>query len=292
MKTRLRSLLTSLVFVLCLFVGLPSVSAQTPPDLYSIGASIITGTKKDCPIFIGGLGSKSPAKSAGLRAGDRLLAVDGKDVKGMELRQVATLIRSDQPGNVALKVWRGGKEFEVVVPRRRSSAIIAGEGLKQAGPFLVPLDTTEAEGKRMMENEQRPIAGRAFPLHYPLNTELYYGGFEIFIFTHPSQVVVGGLEQGTATRAGVHPDDVILSVNGVDPTGKSPKELEGLFSSNQPKVLKLVVDRVTTTKTIEFQLEKGSDVLKENHWRLVDGTLVLDGLADEDLPCFAEKSGN
>jgi len=49
---------------------------------------------------------------------------------------------------------------------------------------------------------------------------------------------------------------------------------------------------VTATKTIEFQLEKGSDVLSENHWRLVDGTLVPDGVADEDLPCFTEKSGN
>jgi hypothetical protein len=53
-----------------------------------------------------------------------------------------------------------------------------------------------------------------------------------------------------------------------------------------------VVDRVTTTKTIEFQLEKASDVLKENHRRLVDGTLVPDGLAAEDVPCFTEKSGN
>ena len=172
MKTRLRSLLTSLLFVLSLVAGFPRVSAQTPPDLYSIGAPIITGTKKDCPIFIGRLASKSPAQLAGLRAGDRLLAVDGKDVKGMGLRQVQTLIRSEQPGNVTLRVWRDGKEFEVVVPRRRSSAIIAREGVKQAGPYLVPLDTTEAEAKRMMENEQRPIAGRAFPLHYPLNTEL------------------------------------------------------------------------------------------------------------------------
>jgi len=291
-KTRLRWLLTSLVFVMCLVVGFPRVSAQTSQDLYSIGAPIITGTKKDCPIFIGRLGSNSPAQSAGLRAGDRLLAVNGKDVKGMALRQVAALIRSDQPGNVVLRVWRDGKEFEVVVPRRRYSAIIAGGGMKQAGPFLVPLDTTEAEVKRMTEIEEKPIAGRVFPLHYPLNTNLYYGGFEIFVLAQPPRIAVGGLEQSNATRAGIHSADVILSVNGVDPTGKSPKELEGLFSSNQPKVLKLVVDRVTTTKTIEFQLEKGSDVLKENHWRLVDGTLVPDGVADEDLPCFTEKSGN
>ena len=141
----------------------------------------------------------------------------------------------------------------------------------------------------MMEIEQRPIVGRAFPLHYPLNTDLYYGGFELFILAHPPQVAVGGLEEGPASRAGIHQVDVILSVNGVDPTGKTPEELEALFSSPQPKSLSLVVDRVTTTKTIEFELEKTSDVLKENHRRLVNGTLIPD-VADEDIHCFNEKS--
>jgi predicted metalloprotease with PDZ domain len=285
-------LATTFLLALCLGTGSSTVSAQNAPDPYSIGASIITGSKKSCPLFIGHLAPKSPAEAAGLRPGDRLLAVDGKDVKGTELAQVVSLIRSERPGNVALKLWRDGEEFEVTIPRERFSTIISGEGMKRAGQFIVPLDTTEAEVKRMAELEQRPIAARAFPLHYPLNTDLYCGGFEIFILAHPPHVAVGGLEQGPAFRAGIHQGDVILSVNGIDPTEKSPEELEALFSSNQPKGLELVVDRVTTTKTIDFQLEKASDVLKENHWRLVDGTLVPDGLANEDLPCFTERSRN
>ncbi len=294
MKHYLLSLVTSLGFAMCLAAGFSTVSVQNAPDTYTIGASIIIGSKKSCPIFIGGVAAKSPAESASIRPGDRILAVDGKDVKGMQVPQVAKLIRSDRPGNVALKLWREGKEFEAVVPRQKFSAILAGEGKKRAGPFLVPLDTTELEVKRMMEteNEQRPIVGRAFPLHYPLNADLYYCGFEIFIYAHPPQVAVGGLEQGAASRAGIHPGDVILSVNGVGPAGKSPEELEALFSSTRPKSVRLVVDRVAVTKTLEFQLEKASDVLKENHRRLVNGTLVPDGLADEDVPCFTEKSGN
>jgi hypothetical protein len=47
---------------------------------------------------------------------------------------------------------------------------------------------------------------------------------------------------------------------------------------------------VAATKTLEFQPEKVSDVLKENHLRLVHGTLIPDGLADEDVPCFTERS--
>lgn len=294
MRHCLCSSLSALVFWICFVDGFSTVSAQNAADPYVIGVSIITGSKKSCPLFIGSVAQKSPAESAGLRPGDRLLAVDGKDVKGMELRQVVYLIRSDQPGDVALQLWRNGKDFQVIVPRRRNSAILAAEGMKRVGPFIVPLDTSEMEVKRMMEieQEQRPILGRAFPLHYPLDTNLYYGGFEVFILARPPQVAVGGLEQSNATRAGAHSGDVMLSVNGIDPVGKSPKDLEALFSSTQPKTLRLVVDRVTTTKSIEFQLEKASDVLKENHRRLIDGTLVPDGLADEDLPCFTEKSGD
>ena len=292
MTPSLLSQRTSLGFALCFATVFSTVSPQNASDPFTIGASIIIGSKKPCPIFIGGVAAKSPAESAGIRPGDRILAVDGKDVKGMQPPQVATLVRSDRPGNVALKLWREGKEFEAVVPRQRFSAILAGEGMKRAGPFLVPVDTTELEVKRMMENEHRPIVGRVFPLHYPLNADLYYCGFEMFIFAHPPQIAVGGLEQGAASRAGIHQGDVILSVNGVDPAAKSPEELQALFSSNQPRSLRLVVDRVTTTKTIEFQLEKASDVLKENHRRLVDRTLVPDGLANEDVPCFTQKSVN
>jgi S1-C subfamily serine protease len=291
-KSTLLSMLTSLACATCFAAGFPSAFAQNAPDPYAIGADIIVGSKKTCPIFIGGVVAKSPAEQAGIRSGDRLLAVDGKDVRGMQPPQVRKLIRSDHPGEVRVKLWREGKVYEVVVQREKFSSILAGEGKKQVGGLIVPLDTSEAEVKRMMEteNDERPIVGRAFPLHYPLNADLYYGGFEIFVFAHPPQVAVGGLEQGPASRAGIHQGDVILSVNGIDPTGKSPEELEALFSSTRPRSDKLVVDRVAATKTLEFQLEKVPDVLKENHLRLVHGTLIPDGLADEDVPCFTERS--
>jgi C-terminal processing protease CtpA/Prc len=287
-KLCLISILTAVATAMSLASGLFGAFAQSSPDSYTTGVSIIAGSKKSCPIFIGGVAAKSPAEQAGISPGDRLLAVGGKDVKGMQLADVAKLIRSEQPGAVTLKLWRKGKEYEAVLQRQKFSSLFAEEGKKLTGDFLVPLDTTDEEVKRMMKNEERPVAGRAFPLHYPLNTDLYYGGFEIFIFANPAQISVGGLEQGAASRAGIHQSDVILSVNGVDPTGKNPQELEALFSSAQGKLLKLVVDRVGVTKTLEFQLEKASDVLKENHRRLVKGELIPDGLAEEDIPCLTE----
>ena len=44
---------------------------------------------------------------------------------------------------------------------------------------------------------------RAFPGHYPANEQLYYPGFEVFIWDKGNQVTVGGIEDGPASRAGV-----------------------------------------------------------------------------------------
>ena len=60
----------------------------------------------------------SPAESAGLRAGDILLVVDGKELTG--LKALSALLKSLQPGNVSLKYLRDGSEKTtqaLLVPR-------------------------------------------------------------------------------------------------------------------------------------------------------------------------------
>jgi hypothetical protein len=70
-KPSFLSLLTSLGFAMCLAAGFSAVSAQNTPGPYTIGASIIIGSKKPYPIFIGGAAAKSPAESAGIRPSKR-----------------------------------------------------------------------------------------------------------------------------------------------------------------------------------------------------------------------------
>jgi hypothetical protein len=48
----------------------------------------------------------------------------------------------------------------------------------------------------------------------------------VLILKNPAQVVVLGIEDGSASRAGVHWGETILSVNGVDPRNNSVAELE------------------------------------------------------------------
>jgi C-terminal processing protease CtpA/Prc len=127
---------------------------------------------------------------------------------------------------------------------------------------------------------------RVFPLHYPADENRFYGGFEVYVPREPSRAVVGGIETGPASRAGLHWGDTILAVNDVPLSGKSLSELEQLFSSDHAMGTKLTINRVGSEKTITYTLVKASDLLKENGKRMYKDTLIPSGVADEDLHCF------
>jgi hypothetical protein len=93
--------------------------------------------------------------------------------------------------------------------------------------MIVPLDATEVEmnGKLKTITQDR-IVDRVFPTHYLSDEKGLLRGFEVLILKNPAQVVVLGIEDGSASRAGVHWGDTILSANGVDPRKNSVAELE------------------------------------------------------------------
>jgi S1-C subfamily serine protease len=55
--------------------------------------------------------ANSPAEHAGLRAGDQVLAVDGRDIGQWDLPQISDLLDEGEPGRkVPVRVLRGGQE--------------------------------------------------------------------------------------------------------------------------------------------------------------------------------------
>jgi carboxyl-terminal processing protease len=72
-------------------------------ELYGIGASI--GIRKQRPTIIYTL-PKSPARAAGLKPGDVVQQVGGKDVQTLSLQQLVQLIRGSAGTKVRLKVLR------------------------------------------------------------------------------------------------------------------------------------------------------------------------------------------
>ena len=50
--------------------------------------------------------------------------------------------------------------------------------------------------------------------------------------------------------------------------------------------MRLKLDRLDTIETIEFTLQRGSEVLKHNNLRILNGKLVPVSLSDEDARCL------
>ena len=242
------------------------VRAQAPVnDPYSIGVAL--GGQGNCPVFISGVIPDSPAEHAGILGGDYLMAVAGTGVEG--IAQAFDLLRSEKLANVTLKLWRSGKEFEVVVGREKRSLILARNGGKSTSSAATYLDARDAEVGRMIRLDPGRVVGRVFaPSHYPENPEVFYPGFEILVLRNPGQVVVGGIENGPALQAGVSSGDTIVSVNGVSTAGKAPAELERLFSSARPELIRLKTDRLGSLRTVEFRLEKALGIARQNGWRI------------------------
>lgn len=61
--------------------------------------------------------SDTPAARAGLKAGDVLISVDGKDMHGMNADEASNVIRGPQGTNAKLVVQRGQDKLDFTVPR-------------------------------------------------------------------------------------------------------------------------------------------------------------------------------
>jgi carboxyl-terminal processing protease len=72
----------------------------------------------------------TPAARAGLRAGDRIEAIDGVSTEGMALQEAVVRIRGPQGTAVRLSLRRGERRFEVTIVRDRIE-ITAAEGPEQ-----------------------------------------------------------------------------------------------------------------------------------------------------------------
>jgi carboxyl-terminal processing protease len=60
----------------------------------------------------------SPAAAAGLQAGDQIVKVGDKDMKGVTADQAATLIQGPSGAKVTLTIMRGTLEFSVTITRK------------------------------------------------------------------------------------------------------------------------------------------------------------------------------
>ena len=88
---------------------------QTVDGSY-VGIGATVGVK-DKDNYIVSMFDKSPAEKGGLKVGDIFIKVDGKDVKGMEISKLTSLIKGTENTDVDITVLRDGKEITKTITR-------------------------------------------------------------------------------------------------------------------------------------------------------------------------------
>jgi len=258
-------------------------------DDYVTGMTVVgkPGSGPSCPPIVAEVHPDTPAAKAGIQPGDRLLAVDGHHLTDTLQWRPWLRTKDPKPSTIELEGEHG--PYTVTVGRIKASVLYERDGWK-VGPDggVYPKNATEAEMQRVSKIlEEPPAREKVFSVgHYPANLDLYYPGFEVWVWKEPQAMTVGGIEDGPAQKAGVHYGDAIVSVNGVSPRGKSMAELERIFSSPKPATMTLVVDRDGAINTFTFELAKASDVAQANHKRMYKGTWIPAATPTAYLHCF------
>jgi serine protease Do len=160
----------------------------------------------------------SPAAKAGLKSGDTILAVDGRDVATP--RELATTIAGMAPGTtVKVTLWRDGAKQDLDV----KLGTLPGE------EQMAALDQPETVEPTALENFGLAVA--------PADDD--------------AGVMVTDVDpNGQAAERGLQPGDVILSV-GNDPV-KSPSDVEKIMETAKEGGQKAVLLRVKTGEQTRF----------------------------------------
>ena len=171
---------------------------------------------------------KSAAEEGGLQAGDVLLAVGGRDVRGP--RDVMTLIGSRPPGDpMTLEVWRRGRVVHLGVVLQARPAVT---GRPDRGRTRQP----KTDGNRL------GIQLAA------LNAQL------ADYFIAPGGALVTWVTEGSpGAVAGLMAGDVIVAVDNVE--AGSPRHVKGLLAASEKPTVLLGIVRNGTDIYIRAALE-------------------------------------
>ena len=153
-----------LIFVVLFFVGTPMATSE-----------------------IGGVLKGSPAEKAGLEKGDRIIAIDGKDVKYWE--EVVKVIKQDKDASpLSLSVERGGSDFNLkIVP-----SVVETENVFKQKVKFVGIGIAQSENVVILKGDPARAIGLAGRHVWFFTITTYKGIWLLLTGAMPVKENVGG----------------------------------------------------------------------------------------------------
>ncbi|WP_327306477.1 S41 family peptidase [Streptomyces sp. NBC_01298] len=159
-------------------------------DGHWTGVGLWAGRLRDGRIEIDRVQPGSPAARAGMRAGDRLLSIDGQGVTGLRVAEVVSLLRGSAGTPVELKLTRGGTDLTRTVRREElRSEPVTVRSLAGGITVIKVASFTRGSGDRVRSAVRAAPAGGGVMLDLRGNT----GGLVTEAVTAASAFLDGGL---------------------------------------------------------------------------------------------------
>ncbi len=134
-----------------------ALTSQTSGELSGVGIRMGLNDQTKTLMVVEPI-ENSPASKAGVKAGDGILAIDGKTTKGMSLEDASSLIRGEVGTGVTLKLSRDGKGvFDVSLTRAQIELPSVSYGVKQEGQVRVGYISLNEFSSHAAEQMERAI---------------------------------------------------------------------------------------------------------------------------------------
>jgi len=217
------------------------------------GVGLTIGKDGDDVLVLGAL--EGYAYDAGVRAGDRILAVDGQDVKPLEVDEVKNLLRGEPGTSIQLKVSRDGSptpDRTLVMPVQRRlirlpdvtlATLSRGVGYLKIEGFSEGTAEETARAIKMLQDAEGPDGMKALVIDLRDNP----GGLLDAAVAVSQQLVTEGTEI-VSTAGRVYGEGTSLSYRSMRPPLLNPRtRLVVIVNSNTASAAEIVAGVVQDT---------------------------------------------